>query len=147
MKERFFRILTEFGFSENTNEYYSEYGYTPEQLSDYSEMIKRAFKMGTYTINCDYGVAWISIGEHKKPISFEKISDKLIALVIYLATLKTKNSRYMFGRYLDKVMGFNEIYDAIMTSYPYSNMNNHRKMSIEDARTKLPKILECVNRQ
>lgn len=87
--------------------------------------MKRAFKKGTYSINCDYGGAFIKVRESSEYKSFENISDKLIALVIYLGSLKTKNSRYKFGRY--KTKDTNDVYDAVMTSYPYDNMFKARK--------------------
>ena len=52
--------------------------------------MKRAFKKSTYSINCDYGGAFIKVRESSEYKSFENISDKLIALVIYLGSLKTK---------------------------------------------------------
>lgn len=104
--------------------------------------MKQAFKKSTYSINCDYGGAFIKVRESSEYKSFENISDKLIALVIYLGSLKTKNSRYKFGRY--KTKDTNDVYDAVMTSYPYDNMFKARKKAIEEARTQLPKILEEV---
>lgn len=87
--------------------------------------MKRAFKKGTYFINCDYGGASIKVGESSEFKSFEDISDKLLALVIFLGGLKTENSRYKFGRY--KTEDKNDVYDAIMTSYPYDSMFKARK--------------------
>ena len=66
----------------------------------------------------------------------------MIALVIFLGGLKTENSRYKFGRY--KTEDKNDVYDAVMTSYPYYKMFKARKNAIEEARTQLPKILEEV---
>lgn len=48
------------------------------------------FQKSTYSINCDYGGAFIKVRESSEYKSFENISDKLIALVIYLGSLKTK---------------------------------------------------------
>ena len=87
---------------------------------------------------------WISIGEYIPNIFYSKLNDKLIALAIYLASLKSENSRYIFGKYLDKVFDNTEVYDAIMTSYPYSQMNKDRKEAIERARLELPQILDKV---
>lgn len=130
------------GFTDITHQYHSEYGYSENELDDYKSTIKRAFEKGNYIINCDYGEAWIRIGEHDTKIGFDHISDKLITLVIYLASLKNKNSRHKFGYYAYKVSNINEVYDAIMISYP--NPNKICKQSIDDARSKLPKILEEV---
>ena len=79
-----------------------------------------------------------------EPIGFERISDKLIALTIYLSTLKSKSSRTKFEVYRNSVKDLNDIYDAVMTSYPYRRMSKVQKDSIEDARTQLPKLLEFV---
>ena len=71
----------------------------------------------------------------------------MIALVIFLGGLKTENSRYKFGRYKFgryKTQDTNDVYDAVMTSYPYDNMFKARKKAIEEARIQLPKILEEV---
>lgn len=57
---------------------------------------------------------------HKK-IGFDQISDKLIAFTFYLSASKSANSRYKFGYYAYKVSDLNDVYDAIMTSYPYHN--------------------------
>lgn len=144
IKERFFKILVSFGFTDVTKEIHPEYGYTDDALADYSSDIKRAFKKGTYMINCDYDYAWISIGESRPNIFYDKLNDKLIALAIYLGNLKSENSRYKFGKYLDKGLDYTEVYDAIMTSYPYPQMNKDRKKAIENARLELPQILEKV---
>ena len=109
--------------------------------------MKRAFKKGTYFINCDYGGASIKVGESSEFKSFEDISDKLIALVIFLGGLKTENSRYKFGRYKFgryKTQDTNDFYDPVMTSYPDDIMFKARKKAIEEARIQLPKILEEV---
>ena len=95
-------------------------------------------------INCDYEYTWISIGAYRPKIFYSKLNDKLIALAIYLASLKSGNSRYKFGKYLDKGFDNTEVYDAIMTSYPYSQMNKDRKEAIKRARLKLPQILAKV---
>lgn len=79
-----------------------------------------------------------------KKMGFEHISDKLIALVIDLAGLKNNNSRYKFGYYVTSVKNYNDVYDAIMVSYPYPNPPTACKMSIADVRTQLPKILEKI---
>ena len=144
IRERFFKILVSFGFTDVTKEIHPEYKYTDDALADYSSDIKRAFKNGTYMINCDYGYTWISIGESRPSIYYERLNDKMIALAIYLASLKSDNSRYAFGRYLDKGVDYTEVYDAIMTSYPYSQMNKDRKEAIERARYELPQILDKV---
>ncbi len=144
MKVRFFQTLLNAGFVDNTYQFYSDCGYSEKEIADYKSMIKRAFQKGNYTVNCDYCEAWIKVGEHKSKIGFENISDKLIALVIYLASLKNANSRYKFGYYAYKVSDINDVFDAIMTSYPYANPNKVCKQSIEDARSKLQKILEEV---
>lgn len=128
-KEKFFKILVSFGFTDVTSMIHPEYGYTDDALADYSSDIKRAFKKGTYMINCDYEYTWISIGEYRPSIFYSELNDKLIALAIYLASLKSENSRYKFGKYLDKGFDNTEVYDAIMTSYPYSQMNKDRKKS------------------
>ena len=98
-----------------------EYKYSEAELAEYTLMMKRAFKNGTYFINCDYGSAGIQVGDYHKKIGFDHISDKLIALVIYHSRLKSANSRYKFGYYAYKVSDLNDVYDAIMTSYPYHN--------------------------
>lgn len=144
IKERFFKILVLFGFTDVTSMIHPEYGYTTDALADYSSDIKRAFKKGTYMINCDYEYTWISIGEYRPSIFYSELNDKLIALAIYLASLKRENSRYKFGKYLDKGFDNAEVYDAIMTSYPYSQMNKDRKEAIERARLELPQILDKV---
>ena len=141
-KVHFFRALLNAGFKDITNDIYPEKNYSEKELSCYTNIMKRAFKKGTYSINCDYGGAFIKVRESSEYKSFENISDKLIALVIYLGSLKTKNSRYKFGRY--KTKDTNDVYDAVMTSYPYDNMFNARKKAIEEARIQLPKILEEV---
>lgn len=143
-KERFFKILVLFGFTDVTSMKHPEYGYTDDALADYSSDIKRAFKKGTYMINCDYEYTWISIGAYRPSIFYSELNDKLIALAIYLASLKSENSRYKFGKYLDKVIDNTKVYDAIMTSYPYSQMNKDRKEAIKRARLKLPQILAKV---
>lgn len=144
IKERFFKILVLFGFTDVTNVIHPEYGYTTDALADYSSDIKRAFKKGTYMINCDYEYTWISIGKYRPSIFYSELNDKLIALAIYLASLKSENSRYKFGKYLDKGFDNTEVYDAIMTSYPYSQMNKDRKEAIERVRLELPQILGKV---
>ena len=106
--------------------------------------MKRAFKKGNYLINCDYGCAGIKVGDSCEKMGFEHISDKLIALVIYLAGLKNNNSRYKFGYYVTSVKNLNDVYDAIMVSYPYPNPPTACKMSIAEARTQLPIILEKI---
>lgn len=144
IKERFFKILVLFGFTDVTSMIHPEYGYTDDALADYSSDIKRAFKKDTYMINCDYEYTWISIGEYRPSIFYSELNDKLIALAIYLASLESENSRYKFGKYLDRGIDNTEVYDAIMTSYPYSQMNKDRKEAIERARLYLPQILEKV---
>lgn len=144
MKVMFFQILLNAGFTDITHQHHSEYGYSKKELDDYKSTIKRAFKKGNYTINCDYGETWIKVGEHNTKIGFDHISNKLIALIIYLAGLKNENSRYKFGYYAYKVADINDVYDSIMISYPYANPNKMCKQSIEEARSKLPKILEEV---
>lgn len=136
-KVHFFRALLNAGFKDITNDIYPEKNYSEKELSCYTNIMKRAFKKGTYSINCDYGGAFIKVRESSEYKSFENISDKLIALVIYLGSLKTKNSRY-------KTKDTNDVYDAVMTSYPYDNMFKARKKAIEEARIQLPKILEEV---
>lgn len=143
-KERFFKILLNAGFKDITNKLYSDYGYSESDLADYSKVMKRALQKGKYLINCDYGVARISFDYSDPDVPFEKISDKLIALAIYLSTLKSKNSRYKFEIYRNSVKDINDVYDAVMTSYPYRKMSKAQKDAIEDARTQLPKILEFV---
>lgn len=143
-KERFFRILLKAGFKDITNKLYSDYGYSESDLADYSKVMKRALQNGKYLINCDYGVARISFDYSDPSVPFERISDKLIALAIYLSTLKSKNSRYKFENYRNSVKDINDVYDAVMTSYPYRKMSKAQKDAIEDARTQLPKILEFV---
>ncbi len=143
-KERFFRILLSAGFTDITKNFYKEKGYSEEVLVNYSELIKRAFQKGKYIINCDYGVARILFDYSSVPIGFERISDKLIALTIYLSTFKSKSSRTKFEVYRNSVKDLNDIYDAVMTSYPYRRMSKVQKDSIEDARTQLPKLLEFV---
>jgi hypothetical protein len=96
-KVHFFRALLNAGFKDITNDIYPEKHYSEKELSCYTNIMKRAFKKGTYSINCDYGGAFIKVRESSEFKSFEDISDKLIALVIYLGSLKTKNSRYKFG--------------------------------------------------
>ena len=39
----------------------------------------------------------------------------------FLSGLLSANSRYKFGYYAYKVSDLNDVYDAIMTSYPYHN--------------------------
>lgn len=96
MQVRFFRILLDAGFTDITQQLYKDYCYSENELADYSLMMKRAFKKGNYLINCDYGCAGIKIGDSCKKIGFEHISDKLIALAIYLSGLKNANSRYKY---------------------------------------------------
>lgn len=79
IKERFFKILVLFGFTDVTSMIHPEYGYTTDALADYSSDIKRAFKKGTYMINCDYEYTWISIGEYRPSIFYSELNDKLIA--------------------------------------------------------------------
>ena len=146
-KVHFFRALLNAGFKDITNDIYPEKNYSEKELSCYTNIMKRAFKKGTYSINCDYGGAFIKVGESSEFKSFEDISDKLIALVIFLGGLKTENSRYKFGRYKFgryKTQDTNDVYDAVMTSYPYDIMFKARKKAIEEARIQLPKILEEV---
>lgn len=141
-KVRFFRALLNTGFEDITKMRYSEKKYTERELSDYTVIMKRAFKKGTYIIDCDYGDVFIEIGERPDKKSYSSISDKLIALLIYLGGLKNKSSRYKFGCYRTK--DINEVYDAVMTSYPYYKMTKVSKNAIEHARTQLPKILEEI---
>ena len=141
---RFFRILLNAGFEDITREFHSDYGFSEEMLADYDILMKRAFKKGTYIINCDYGDAYISIGEFRHKLGYSKLTDKLIALVIYLAGLKNENSRYKFGRYITVDKDMVDVYDEVMTSYPYNNPPKRCKQSIEDARNQLPKILENI---
>lgn len=145
MQVRFFKILLKSGFTEVTLKIHPEYKYSEAELADYALMMKRAFKKGTYFINCDYGSAGIQVGDYHKKIGFDNISDKLIALVIYHSRLKSANSRYKFGYYAYKVSDLNDVYDAIMTSYPYHNPSKACKQSIEDARIQLPIILEQIS--
>lgn len=144
MKVKFFQALLNAGFTDITRKFHSDYDYSEEELDDYESIIKRAFIKGTYTINCDYGEAWIKVGEHNTKIGFDHISDKLITLVIYLASLKNESSRHKFGYYVYKVADINDVYDSIMNSYPYTNSNKTCKHSIEEARSELPKILQEV---
>lgn len=72
IKERFFKILVLFGFTDVTGMIYPDYGYTADALADYSSDIKRAFKKGTYFITCDYGYTWISIGEYRPSIYYTR---------------------------------------------------------------------------
>lgn len=44
IKERFFKILVLFGFTDVTRMIHPEYGYADDALADYSSDIKRAFK-------------------------------------------------------------------------------------------------------
>lgn len=37
-----------------------------------------------------------------------------------------------------------DVYDEVMTSYPYNNPPKRCKQSIEDARKQLPRILESI---
>lgn len=141
-KVRFFQALLNAGFNDTTTKWYPEKKYSEDTLSCYANMMKRAFEKGTYFVNCDYGDVYINIGERSEKMAYEAISDKLIALVIFLGSLKSENSRYKFGRY--KFNDFNEVYDIVMTTYPYDKMNKARKEAIEYARTQLPKILEEV---
>lgn len=141
-KVRFFQALLNAGFNDTTTKWYPEQKYSKDTLSCYANMMKHAFEKGTYFVNCDYGEVNVRIGERSKKIAYESISDKLVALVIFLGSLKSKSSRYKFGRY--KFNDFNEVYDIVMTSYPYDKMSKTRKEAIEYARTQLPKILEEV---
>lgn len=143
-KVRFFRIMLRAGFTDITNKLYYDYGYSERELADYSEVMKRALQKRQYLINCDYGGARILFDTRDEYIGFELISDKLIALTIYLSTLKSKSSRTKFEVYRNSVKDLNDIYDAVMTSYPYRRMSKVQKDSIEDARTQLPKLLEFV---
>lgn len=143
-KERFFRILLSAGFKDITNKQYYDYGYSESELADYSKVMKRALQNGKYVLDCDYGVARILFDYSSAPIGFEIISDKMIALTIYLSTLKSKSSRTKFEVYRNSVKDLNDIYDAVMTSYPYRRMSKAQKDAIEDARTQLPKLLEFV---
>lgn len=143
-KERFFRILLNAGFKDITNKLYYDYGYSESELTDYSEVMKRALQKGKYLINCDYGGARILFDTRDEYIGFKLISDKLIALTIYLSALKSKSGRTKFEVYRNSVKDLNEVYDAVMTSYPYRRMSKAQKDAIEDARTQLPKILEFV---
>lgn len=113
-------------------------------LADYDILMKRAFKKGTYIINCDYADAYISIGEFSHKLGYSQLTDKLIALVIFLAGLKNENSRYKFGRYITVDKDMVDVYDEVMTSYPYRNLTKRCKQSIEDARIQLPRILESI---
>lgn len=144
MQVRFFRILLASGFTDVTQQLYADYRYSEMELADYAQLMKRAFKKGNYLINCDYGCAGIKVGNSCGKMGFEYISDKLIALVIYLAGLKNNNSRYKFGYYVTSVKNLNDVYDAIMVSYPYPNPPTACKMSIAEARTQLLKILEKI---
>ena len=144
-RERFIRILMSAGFQDITLKYYSDKHYdrfyTAEQLADYSLDIKRAFKKGNYVIDFDYVNVWLEIGEHNFCIHYSEISDKLIAVVLMLSGLKGKAPRYKFGRYSVEP---NELYDAILNSYPYSCMNQQRKRAIEEARIEIKKCLALV---
>ena len=141
---RFFRILLNAGFEDITREFHSDYRYSEEMLADYDILMKRAFKKGTYIINCDYGDAYISIGEFSHKIGYSQLTDKLIALVIFLAGLKNENSRYKFGRYITGNKDMVDVYDEVMTSYPYNSPSKRCKQSIEDARIQLPRILDSI---
>ena len=77
---RFFRILLNAGFEDITREFHSDYRYSEEMLANYDILMKRAFKKGTYIINCDYDAANISIGEFRHKLGYSQLTDKLIAL-------------------------------------------------------------------
>ena len=62
-KVHFFRALLNAGFKDITNDIYPEKHYSEKELSCYTNIMKRAFKKGTYSINCDYGGAFIKVGE------------------------------------------------------------------------------------
>ena len=47
-------------------------------LADYDILMKRAFKKGTYIINCDYADAYINIGEFSHKLGYSQLTDKLI---------------------------------------------------------------------
>lgn len=141
---RFFRILLNAGFEDITREFHSDYRYSGEMLANYDILMKRAFKKGTYIINCDYDATNISIGEFRHKLGYSQLTDKLIALVIFLAGLKNENSRYKFGRYITVDKDMVDVYDEVMTSYPYRNPTKRCKQSIEDARNQLPRILESI---
>ena len=141
---RFFRILLNAGFEDITREFHSDCRYSEEMLAKYNILMKRAFKKGTYIISCDYADAYISIGEFRHKLGYSKLTDKLIALVIYLAGLYNENSRYKFGRYITVDKDMVDVYDEVMTSYPYRNPTKRCKQSIEDARIQLPRILESI---
>ena len=51
---RFFKILLKAEFTEVSLQIHPEYKYSEAELADYTLMMKRAFKKGTYFINCDY---------------------------------------------------------------------------------------------
>lgn len=140
-KVRFFNILLHNGFIDVTQKIHTEYEFTEQELTDYTLMMKRAFAKGSYCVNCDYSEAWIKVGERTSKIEFTNISDKLIALIVYLASLKSENCRYKFGRYICNV---GDVYDAVMKTYPYSKPSKNCKVAIENARNELPKILEKV---
>lgn len=141
---RFFRILLNAGFEDITREFHSDYGFSEEMLADYDILMKRAFKKGTYIINCDYADAYISIGEFRHKLGYSQLTDKLIALVLYLAGLYNENSRYKFGRYITGNKDMVDVYDEVMTSYPYNRPSKKCKQSIDDARNQLPRILESI---
>lgn len=141
---RFFRILLNAGFEDITREFHSDYRYSEEMLAEYNIIMKRAFKKGTYIINCDYDAVNISIGEFRHKLGYSQLTDKLIALVIFLAGLKNENSRYKFGRYITVDKDMVDVYDEVMTSYPYRNPTKRCKQSIEEARNQLPRILESI---
>lgn len=132
------------GFEDITREFHSDYGFSEEMLADYDILMKRAFKKGTYIINCDYADAYIRIGEFSHKLGYSQLTDKLIALVIFLAGLYNENSRYKFGRYITGNKDMVDIYDEVMTSYPYNSPSKRCKQSIEDARNQLPRILESI---
>ena len=50
-----------------------EYKYSEAELAEYTLMMKRAFKNGTYFINCDYGSAGVQVGDYHKKIGYDAI--------------------------------------------------------------------------
>ena len=50
-----------------------EYKYSEAELAEYTLTMKRAFKNGTYFINCDYGSAGVQVGDYHKKIGYDAI--------------------------------------------------------------------------
>ena len=50
----------------------------------------------------------------------------------------------MTKKHLDAYQWYLDVYDEVMTSYPYNSPSKRCKQSIEDARNQLPRILESI---